>query len=133
MAPSASDYIEIANLLARYCLTLDHDDAEGWIALFTTDATYQVYGHTLRGHEGLRKMLKGAPSGLHLGGPPEIEIVDANSAKTRQNLLFIDRATGKSRGAVYDDELRRTPDGWRITSRRCRFHVADGLSDRPAE
>lgn len=133
MSAGADDYIEIANLLARYCLTLDHDDIERWVALFTADASYEVYGHTFRGHDGLRRMMRGAPGGLHLGGPPEIEILDANTARTRQNLLFVDRATGKSRSAVYDDELCRTPEGWRIARRRCRFHVTDGLSDRPAE
>jgi hypothetical protein len=49
-----------------------------------------------------------------------------------QNLLFVDRSDGVSRGAVYFDELSRTVDGWRFAKRRCQFIVADGLSDRPA-
>jgi hypothetical protein len=48
-----------------------------------------------------------------------------------RNLLFVDRRTGDSRSAVYTDELHRTPAGWRIAHCRCRFIVADGLSDRP--
>jgi hypothetical protein len=48
-----------------------------------------------------------------------------------RNLLFVDRAGGGTRSAVYNDELRRTAEGWRIAMRRCRFIVADGLSDRP--
>ena len=39
--------------------------------------------------------------------------------------------SGVMRSAVYDDELVRTPDGWRIESCRCRFIVAGGLADRP--
>jgi hypothetical protein len=77
-------------------------------------------------------MATGAPGGLHLGGPPVIEMIDSQRARTRRNLLFVERKDGISRSAVYDDELRRTEAGWRIASTRCRFIVAEGLSDRPA-
>jgi 3-phenylpropionate/cinnamic acid dioxygenase small subunit len=128
---NSDDAADIRNLLARYCLTLDLDDVEGWVALFTPDARYHVYGRVFEGHEGLRAMMGGAPGGLHLGGPPEILSIEADQATTRQNLLFIERGTSDQRCAVYDDELVRTPDGWRIASRRCRFIVAEGLADRP--
>jgi 3-phenylpropionate/cinnamic acid dioxygenase small subunit len=127
----AEDHAEISNLLARYCILLDLQDVEGWVDLFTPDATYHVYGHTFAGRDGLRKMMSGAPGGLHLGGPPMIEELDGDRARTLQNLLFIERTTGEMRRSVYDDELVRTEAGWRIASRRCRFIVADGLSDRP--
>ena len=58
-------------------------------------------------------------------------MADRDHARTMQNALFVDRASGASRSAVYTDELRRTEDGWRIAKRRCRFIVAGGLSDRP--
>lgn len=125
------DDVAIRDLLARYCLYLDRDDVESWVVLFTADATYAVYGRIFSGHDGLRRMLSGAPRGLHLGGPPVIE-VDGDRARTQQNLLFVDSANGESRGAVYDDELVRTAHGWRIASRRCRFITADGLRDRPS-
>ena len=132
MITAPDDHVAISALMARYCLTLDVDDVEGWVALFTEDATYAVYGRSFDGHDGLRKMLSGAPGGLHLGGPPVIEMVDRDQARTTRNLLFIDRGDGVSRSAVYTDELRRTANGWRIAATRCRFIVADGLSDRPA-
>ena len=131
-ATRADDHADIRNLLARYCLLLDHDDVDQWVTLFTADATYQVYGHEFRGHDGLRQMLSGAPGGLHLGGPPVVELVAADRARTQQNLLFVDRTTGELRSAVYDDVVVRTGDGWRFASRRCRFIVPDGLGDRPA-
>jgi len=131
MLPSPEDHVEISQLLARYCLTLDHDDVDGWVALFTPDATYEVYGRVWDGHEGLRRMMTGAPGGLHLGGPPVIRMLDPDRAETRQNLLFVDRADGTLRGAVYTDELIRTSDGWRIARRRCQFITRDGLADRP--
>jgi 3-phenylpropionate/cinnamic acid dioxygenase small subunit len=133
MEPTPEDHAAITQLLARYCLTLDLDDVDAWVGLFTLDATYEVYGRSWDGHAGLRKMMSVAPGGLHLGGPPVIEMVDRDHARTMQNLLFVERTTGIQRHSVYDDELVRTDDGWRIARRRCRFIVADGLSDRPAE
>lgn len=127
----ADDHAEIRNLVARYCLTLDGDDVDAWLTLFTPDAEYHVYGHTFRGHDGLRRMLAGAPTGLHLGGSPAVELVDDTRATVRHNLLFVDRVTGVSRHAVYDDALLRTDEGWRIASVRCRFITAEGLADRP--
>ena len=62
-----------------------------------------------------------------------IEPVDADHARTLRNLLFVDRTSGDARHAVYDEDLLRTADGWRITRCRCRFIVPDGLSDRPAK
>jgi hypothetical protein len=132
MITTPEAHVAISALMARYCLTLDLDDIEGWIALFTPDATYEVYGRSFDGHDGLRKMLSGAPGGLHLGGAPVIEMIDRDHARTTRNLLFIERADGVSRSAVYNDELFRTAEGWRIAATRCRFIVADGLSDRPA-
>jgi 3-phenylpropionate/cinnamic acid dioxygenase small subunit len=132
MNPSVEDHLAIINLLAQYCLTLDHDDVEGWVSLFTPDGSIEVYGKSFASHDGLRAMTKVAPGGLHLGGPPVVVQVDADHAKTQQNLLFVNREDGTSRNAVYDDDLVRTNDGWRIAKRRCRFIVPGGLSDRPA-
>ncbi|WP_313954583.1 nuclear transport factor 2 family protein [Frankia sp. EI5c] len=125
------DQVAIADLLARYCLTLDLDDVDGWVSLFTEDASYQVYGRSFDGHDGLRAMMSAAPGGLHLGGPPVIEMRGPDTARTTRNLLFIDRADGVPRSAVYTDELVRTSDGWRISGCRCRFITPDGLADRP--
>lgn len=129
--PSPADQVAIGDLLARYCLTLDLDDVEGWVGLFTEDASYQVYGRSFDGHTGLRAMMGAAPGGLHLGGPPVIEMLGADAARTTRNLLFIERADGVSRSAVYTDELVRTPAGWRIRRCRCRFITPNGLADRP--
>ena len=131
MLPNPEDHVLISDLLARYCLTLDLDDVDGWVALFTPDARYEVYGRSLDGHAGLRRMLQDAPGGLHLGGPPVVEMTAPDRARTSRNLLFVDRRTGASRSAVYTDELHRTADGCRIAHCRCRFIVADGLGDRP--
>ena len=129
--PTPEDHVAITDLVARYCLALDLDDVDGWLACFTPDATYEVYGTTFNGHDGLRSMLAGAPGGLHLGGVPVVTMDGPDRARTRRNLLFVERGTGAQRSAVYDDTLVRTSDGWRIAHCRCRFLAADGLADRP--
>ena len=131
MLPTPEDHVAIADLLARYCLALDTGDTEGWVALFVPEARYEVYGRSFDGHEGLRRMIGAAPGGLHLGGPPVIEMTSPDHARTMRNLLFVDRKTGESRRAVYTDELQRTASGWRIAHTRVRFIAADGLGDRP--
>jgi hypothetical protein len=125
-----SDHEEIRQLLARYCLMLDCDEHEAWVQLFTPDAVFEVYGRVFEGHIGLLRMATSAPSGLHLGGQAVID-VDGDLALTTQNLLFVDRSNGESRGAVYFDDLVRTPTGWRFARRRCRFVTPSGLQDRP--
>jgi 3-phenylpropionate/cinnamic acid dioxygenase small subunit len=130
MPSIADDHAEIRNLLAKYCLLLDLDDMDGWLQLFTDDAVYEVYGRQGVGRDGIRTLLTGAPGGLHLGGPPVIE-VDGDRATTLRNLLFVDATSGDQRSAVYDDDLVRTPEGWRIARCRCRFITPDGLADRP--
>lgn len=131
MLPNPEDHVAIADLLARYCLALDADDVDRWVDLFLPDARYEAYGQSFEGHDGLRRMIREAPGGLHLGGPPVIEMTAPDRAKTTRNLLFVDRRTRESRSALYTDELHRTAEGWRIARCRCRFLVADGLSDRP--
>ena len=124
------DHAAIRDLLARYCIYLDLDDVEAWVALFTPEAVYQVYGREFVGHEGLRAMATAAPGGFHHGGPPVID-VDGDRATTMRNLLFIERSSSKFRQAVYDEDLVRTAQGWRIARCRCRFHGPEGLADRP--
>lgn len=127
-----TDLDDIRQLLAQYCVLLDADDHETWLRLFLPDASFLVYGRSFDGHEGLLRMATNAPGGLHLGGQPVIEIdADGTTARTTQNLLFVDRSNGESRGAVYDDVLVRTDEGWRFASRRCRFVTPEGLRDRP--
>ena len=75
MLPSADDHVAISDLLARYCLTLDLDDVDGWVSLFTPDAGYQVYGRVFSGHDGLRAMMGAAPGGIEDGVGEGREIV----------------------------------------------------------
>ena len=51
------DRIAITELLARYCHTVDHGDAAGWLALFTPDGSFEVAGvMRLEGHDQVGAM-----------------------------------------------------------------------------
>ena len=125
-----ADRLAILDLWARYCLTLDQGDIDGYVELFTADTVYEVYGRRFGGHDGVRTMVSGAPEGLHLGGPAVIEFTAPDTASTVTNLYFVP-IEGSPRGAVYHGEVRRTASGWRISRWRCQFVTADGLQDRP--
>ena len=79
--PTGDEHAAITNLLAHYCLSLDHDDVDTWVSLFTEDGQFDVYGRSFDGREGLRKMMAAAPKGLHLGGPPLIRMHDADKRR----------------------------------------------------
>lgn len=131
MRPTPQDYTEISNVLAHYCLSLDHDDFEGWYACFTPEGGMHTYGRSFLGEKGLRKVMDTAPRGLHHGGPPAVEILSDDRARVRQNLWFVDRVTKDTRCTVYEDEWHRTADGWRIHSRTARYLTPDGVADKP--
>jgi limonene-1,2-epoxide hydrolase len=48
--------LEIHELLSRFCWSLDHDDAEEWGQLYTSDATFSVPG--IGEHHGREEILK---------------------------------------------------------------------------
>jgi len=126
-----ADHLEIRNLLARYCLHLDFLEVDEWIALFTEDCTYRVYGKVWEGHAGIRRIAEGAPKGLHLGGVTEIALIDGDRAITRHNLLFLENGSTELRRALYEDKLVRQDGSWKFAERHVRFLTADGISDRP--
>ena len=106
MLPTPDDQVAISDLLARYCLTLDVDDVEGWVQLFLPDCRYEVYGRTWEGHEGLRAMMAAAPGGLHLGGLPVIEMTSPDRAKTARNLLVdIKRSATRPTHSIRREEV----------------------------
>jgi uncharacterized protein (TIGR02246 family) len=126
-----TDQDEIRDLLATYALTLDADDIEGCVALFTDDAEFLVFGKTLSGPDRIRKMLIRAPRGMHLTGATLVN-VDGESATARTQVLFVDSSTHELRTALYDDELVRVDGHWRFR-RRCQFLTKVGLAGQPKE
>jgi len=127
-----TDRDDIRDLLAMYALTLDADDIDGCLALFTADSEFVVFGKTLSGPDRIRKMLTRAPRGMHLTGATLVD-VDGPNATVRSQVLFVDSSTHELRPALYDDDLVRADGGWRFRRRRCQFLTKTGLSERPQE
>lgn len=124
------DPAAIGELLAGYALALDACDVDECLALFAPDAEFLVYERVFAGHEGIGKMFRDAPRGLHLTGVCRIDVHD-DTATARSQVLFVRAGDLHLRPALYDDELVRTGGQWRFRRRRCQFVTARGLSDTP--
>jgi uncharacterized protein (TIGR02246 family) len=127
---SANDRAAIRELLARYALALDAGDVDECVRLFSADAEFLVYGKSFTGHDGIGKMFRDAPRGLHLTGVSRIDLRD-NTATVRSQVLFVRAGSLQLRPALYDDELVRDGGHWRFQRRRCRFVTSGGLADSP--
>ena len=127
------DRIAVGELLAKYALTLDADDIDACLELFTDTGEFVVYGKTLTGRERIARMMARAPKGMHLTGANRVAVA-GDTATAQSQVLFVDSTTHSLRPALYDDDLIKTPDGnWRFQRRRCRFLTPQGLADSPTE
>lgn len=118
---TADDYIEIQQLYARYNMAIDSGDAEGYAGTFTPDGVF----NTFNGHDALvgfihrwRDNMKGANmrhwnTNLAINGTPE-------GASGFVYLLLVDvsvRPPAITTAAKYEDQLVKTPQGWRFKKR----------------
>ena len=131
------DLVELHELCARYMLLCSQFADGRWLEVFTPDASYNAFGteYTL---ERFPALLEAAPRGQFIGNMPVVEF-DGDRATGKQHFLFIDQQTHNLRLGWYNDEYRRTADGWRIHRRSTTFmrkhggfdsgHAHDPLSD----
>src|SRR5258708_11881528 len=124
--PSAA----ICELIGAYASALDAGDVDECLALFTPDAEFWVYGRSFDGHDGIEKMFRDAPRGLHMTGVSRIDVRD-DTATARSQVLFVRAGDLHLRPALYDDQLVRRHGHWRFQLRRCQFITSHGLSDSP--
>ena len=124
------DHVVIRELLAGYALALDARDMDECVRLFAPDCEFLVYGRAFAGHDGIAKMFRDAPRGLHLTGVSRIN-VRGDTATARSQVLFVRAGDLHLRPALYDDELVRVGGQWRFRRRRCRFVTSGGLADSP--
>ena len=122
---TASDYIEIQQLLARYPYGLDTGQRKGqmWVDLFTPDATF----NQSQGAEALMKIAwqhrPGQGPSYDRNFPQSIIITPTpEGAVGRSTTYVIDVGEGGKpstllNAATYHDVYVRTPDGWRIKKR----------------
>ncbi len=122
----------IREVIANYALTLDAGEIDECVRLFTSDGEFLVYGRSFAGHDGIAKMFRDAPRGLHLTGVSRID-VHGDTATARSQVLFVRAGDVRLRPALYDDQLVRIAGQWRFQRRRCQFITSRGLSDSPED
>jgi hypothetical protein len=135
---SATDYLEIAQLVASYGHALDSgygkgENGEAYAGLYTADASFA--GAT--GHDQLVRLGQIQPRGpdfvRHYLTNHVIEPMPGG-AKGREYLAVIDNGSnGKASslflGGHYEDTYVKTPQGWRIGTRRL-FPPRSGSQDK---
>ncbi|OBG74929.1 MULTISPECIES: nuclear transport factor 2 family protein, partial [unclassified Mycobacterium] len=78
------DRAAIRELLAGYALALDANEIDECLDLFTPDAEFLVYGRVFAGYEGIGKMFRDAPRGLHLTGVSRVDVDDDTASARSQ-------------------------------------------------
>ncbi|HEY1854023.1 MAG TPA: nuclear transport factor 2 family protein [Solirubrobacterales bacterium] len=124
MAASASDWIEIRELTARFNRAFDDGDAAAFAGTFTEDGALEFDGGAFsrRGREALSEFVaESAYGNVHITTDAIIE-VDGDRARQRCTVLLAWRRKDRTRVLFqltgrYDDELERLPEGWRFKRR----------------
>lgn len=121
---------ELTELLHRYAALIDGRDWDGLATVFAPDAVADlgVLGGRVPGRHAIgehcRAALERFAATQHLIGNVRIiswEGVDATTACSFVAVhVHSDGSAPFLVGGTYEDDLRRTPDGWRITRRELR-------------
>jgi uncharacterized protein (TIGR02246 family) len=114
------DREEIRQLMYRYGHTWDNFDTQGWAGVFTDDGIYwEGGGPIITGREALVSYAQDtAPrfSGrFHIVANQLVE-VEGDKAKAHSYFLIVEGLTPCLSG-TYDDDVVRTPGGWRFAKR----------------
>jgi hypothetical protein len=123
-----ADLVELHALCARYMSYTSQFIEDRWRDVFTPDAEYNAFG-TAYSLERFPALLAAAPRGQFVGNMPVVEFAGADRATGMQHFVFIDQQTHAMRLGWYNDEFRRTADGWRIHRRSTTFMRKHGGFD----
>lgn len=130
---SLEDELLIRNLVAKLALQADGDDIEQYLSLFTEDAEWVmatptrnacVVGHADIKAAALQRRAEGAQgAGSHTRHAITTLAVDVDGdqATGRCYMLVLKNANATpvfSGMVVYDDQYRRTTEGWKLASRK---------------
>ncbi|MFZ0040628.1 MAG: nuclear transport factor 2 family protein [Solirubrobacteraceae bacterium] len=136
------DRAEISDLLIEFARALDARDGRAYAALYAEDGVLELPGGVrIEGGEqlsvGVARTLGPYHAVWHLSANHMID-VDGDVARTRSYLMAVHRhdaeahrhATG---AGWYDNRLRRTNAGWRLTSVRLEMVWRAGNGPLPGE
>jgi hypothetical protein len=139
-----ADRLEIQDLISRYPVFVDNQELDALDALFTPDARldFAGFGGPVGSLHDVKKFLGSTlpmfARTQHMMGLPQITLSgDTAGARTScHNPMLMAKPDGSTQawliGLWYDDELVRTPDGWRFSARTAsRCYSVIGLADTP--
>lgn len=122
MALTADDTIEMLQLYARYNTAIDTGDGDGFARCFVADGVFDGGMGVQTGHEAIasfaRKTHEAMPGMRHNAG--NIVFDESAEGATGSAFLIGYLAGGGFKVIVtgrYQDELVRSPDGWRFAKR----------------
>jgi len=127
-ASLSDDLVELHALCSRYMSYTSQFVENGWRDVFTPVAEYNAFG-TAYSLERFPALLAAAPRGQFIGNMPVVEFDGTDRATGMQHFVFIDQQTHAMRLGWYNDEYRRTADGWRIHRRSTTFMRKHGGFD----
>jgi uncharacterized protein (TIGR02246 family) len=133
---SLEDKLAIQEVIARYSYTYDAQDAEGFAALFTEDAVWELFasGATcpeirLASRTAIRAWAaqrlqerRGRFTSRHYQSGVLFDELTSESARTRTMVLVThqgvtEAAPRPTASGVYHDQWRKTHEGWRFAHR----------------
>ena len=124
------DRIDITDTLCRYSSAIDSFDNEG-VRSVLADDVYAQYGNLepVSGGDALAEWIGGATASIiwqhHLLSVYHVEVdgdtATALSYLTSYQVFEPEPNVAKTLVARYHDELRRTPDGWKLSRRIAEF------------
>ena len=119
---SPADNLDIQQLYARYAHAADTRNAEAWAGCFSQDGVFDAFGNQVQGREKLTAMMqepaRGA-AGRHWISNLVVEPTPYGASGTAyfSFLAVANQPVGMPLTGMYNDELERTPEGWRFRKR----------------
>lgn len=119
----AADCEAIRQIIARYNLTGDTDDFDGYAGCFAEDALFEAPGFRHQGREAIRawkgshRIFGEAAFRMHMTTGTCIEFSSPDAARAVSNWMALTNS-GPDHAGRYHDRFERTAEGWRIAERR---------------
>lgn len=118
----------VLRAVARYALLYDDADADGWIALFTADASLEAFGSTHRGRDAILAAIGPSPDrppAQHMTYNTVVDVdPDGRHARAVSDFCYLQRGDGglvPAHAGRYYDRFVLDGDEWRFASRTIRL------------
>lgn len=115
-----TDKEDIERLIVTYSYIIDGGEWDRLGDLFTEDGSFAIKDSELsmEGIDDLRRQMSSIKHPLtHYTSNILVDVVEGADTATSRARVFAPRADGTISMGMYNDELIRTPDGWRFKRR----------------